>query len=617
MNGHLYPRLPFSADETPVSFASRLAAFHTEGTLPAFLATMDIKLMELAGGSEGAIARLADISGEDPEILAENAVRMVGRRRYRLRGQEISAEFLRGKHAAFCPACLLADDAEGGEPAVQRRGRLIWSLRAVRTCPVHHLALIERPSTSWGDFALNLEERVPERGSGLEALIARTSERACSPLQDYVVDRLDRRPGPAWLDGQTLEQAVRAAEMLGVLLEFGPTPDLNAFMPDDWDRAGRAGFAVASGGEGAIREMLSAVQGAFRYGGSKPGPQKVFGRLYQWLASSKARKDPGDLKRILRDHVFDSFELPDGAQVLGGTLECRRFHSVASLARECGQDTRTLRHVLIAHGLVPDDPEAGPHQIFDAEMGRTVAASITRIVHVISLPKALNCTRPQAAQLLDERVLAPLLDGAAPGPGRLGKAIDARDVSAFLEKLRSAARPVDQVPEGLVPIAKAAEKVSAPSVEILHLVLGGFLENVVRLNGVEGYAAIHVDPVEVRWRVGEIMFGLSPAEAFGRLKIPNATGWALAASGPEGAILPSIPVRGPNGRHEFRRFREEEVADCAAAYTTRPRIANALGIEIAELRNRLRAVSVRPFFPKRHIGVDLYRVADLPSPFRP
>ena len=37
------------------------------------------------------------------------------------------------------------------------------------------------------------------------------------------------------LDAQTLDQAVRASELLGVLLAFGPTQALPELSRDDWD----------------------------------------------------------------------------------------------------------------------------------------------------------------------------------------------------------------------------------------------------------------------------------------------------------------------------------------------------------------------------------------------
>ena len=64
------------------------------------------------------------------------------------------------------------------------------------------------------------------------------------------------------------------------------------------------------------------------------------------------------------------------------------------------------------------------------------------------------------------------------------------------------AQPVDETPDGMAPISKAAEKVSAPSVEIVHLILGGYLRRVSRLTTVPGYAGLLVDPEEVGPLIG-------------------------------------------------------------------------------------------------------------------
>jgi len=166
--------------------------------------------------------------------------------------------------------------------------------------------------------------------------------------------------------------------------------------------------------------------------------------------------------------------------VLGAVLGRRRLHSVESLARENDLDPRTLRNVLVARGLVPNADRGSPYHVFDADAGRAVAAQVRRAVHVIALPKALNCTRPQASQLMDERLLSLLCDDAAHAPGRTRKTVDMAEIGTFLEKLRGLSRPVTEVPDGLVPIAKAAERAKTGSGEIMQLILAGFLKTVAR-----------------------------------------------------------------------------------------------------------------------------------------
>ncbi|MGB3627604.1 MAG: TniQ family protein [Henriciella sp.] len=202
------------------------------------------------------------------------------KRRSDLRGNLLSSEFFANAFTVFCSACLREDDERDADPALARRGRLIWTLRAVRTCPVHGLELLRRKKVKWDDAFHQMALRVPERAAALDELVEAATPQSPSPLQNYVIERLDGATGPIWLDSQTLEQAVRATEMLGVLLKFGPGAETGSFSERQWDVAGRSGYAVTSRGEGAIRDALQAVQADFVRKGGKPERGNVLGPLY-------------------------------------------------------------------------------------------------------------------------------------------------------------------------------------------------------------------------------------------------------------------------------------------------------------------------------------------------
>jgi hypothetical protein len=239
-----------------------------------------------------------------------------------------------------------------------------------------------------------------------------------------------------------------------------------------------------------------------------------------------------------------------------------------------------------------------------------VATSIQRSTKIKSLPAALNCTRSQAGQLVDEGVLDPIVDGLRQSAGRTRKAIRNQDIEWFLSALRSTALTVVKIPDGMIPIAKASEKVKLSSVEIVHLVLGGFLQNVMRLESADGYANILVDPAEIRTNKDLHLPGISAAEAFGRLKIPKSTGWELVGR-EDNPRLSSIVVEGPSGQHRFYRFSEDCVATFLAKYTTEIRVANANDIEQKDVIKTLKNRGVRPVLSKADIGVDFYRTEDI------
>jgi hypothetical protein len=77
---------------------------------------------------------------------------------------------------------------------------------------------------------------------------------------------------------------------------------------------------------------------------------------------------------------------------------------------------------------------------FDANEGRKVANSVTRLVAGKGLPKALNCARAQADQLVDKGLLTPIVDDFIEGHGRVRKAFDTGQIASFLRDLRNAAR---------------------------------------------------------------------------------------------------------------------------------------------------------------------------------
>lgn len=608
----LFPHLPFHPDETPLSFAARLAAFHTGGRVAPFLRDIGVAPKALQAGKEDAVLRLCAIADVEPALLLRNAFQMTARGCYALRGERVGPEFSASPEIRFCPACLAEDDA-AGSPGAMRRGRLLWTLSVARRCPVHRLALLRRAGRSGDDARHEIAVQFPERDEALQALIDAAPRCAPTPLQDYAAARLDGRPGPVWLDRQALAAAVRICELLGALLLFGAARAIEDLSDAERDLAETAGFEAASGGEAGIQDALSRVQRAHKGVGPWLTPQKVFGRLYEWAARAREDKSSEDLRRLLRDHILAHFALPPGREVLGETLETRRLHSVSSLAAETGLDLRQLRAALAAEGIAPAHEGQGTEPPFEAEAGRRVAASVTRKIHVCALHKALGCARPLAAQLLDARILNRIYDVGIGCSGRTRKSVDAREVEDLLATLEGLSRPVETPPPGLVPIRKAAEKAKTPAVEIVHLVLGGFLEGVVRLRGVAGVDALLFDPGEVRIAIRDHMPGMSASAAFAELRIPNATGWLLAAHEGDGPVLKSIRITGPNGRHEFPRFDAAELAAFKAKFITVPRIAQAMSVELREVFRLLKRAPVKPAPSKFEVGEDFYCVDDLPD----
>ena len=595
----LLPNLPFLLDESPLSYASRLAKFHIGEGAAAFLKDFEIKPQDMLANKEQSIVQLAELSEVPFNDLRANVAVPVGDRCFDLRGELVTAEFLANPHTMFCPACLDEDDRGDG-----RRGRWIWTLSVVRTCPTHEIPLMRRAKVKWDDPCHDLDRRVPEREDDLKALAEAADHRSVSPLQEYVVRRLAGRAGPDWLDAQSLEEAVRATELLGVLLEYGAGQKLPMLIDDDWDHAGRAGFERTSRGEIGIREALQAQFQKFADANGTPGAQKIFGCFYKALAYSKSLKEPGDIARILREVITENIAMPGGTKVLGETLFARQLHTVASLADEQSLDSRTLSDVLVAAGVIPENAPA--HYPIPVHKGREVASRVKRTVHVISLPDALGCTRPLIDQLFEERLITPIYYGRPGTKGHTQKAVDCDEIAMLVGKLHARADKQNAETDGLVPISKAAEKAKVRAVTVVHMVLGGFLESVFRLAGQNGVAALRVDPVEVKRHAAVCTDGLSPMAAFGALKIPKDLGWRLVDRCPDEVSLAVHWTLGPDSDHRIPRINPAVVADFKKRFIHPARIAEQHDLQVREVVRRLKRRGIRPVLSKAEIGVDFY-----------
>ena len=97
----LFPRLPFVSDETPLSWAARLAAFHTGQRVVPFLRDQKIKLADVNHGRACAIDRLCAITGDDPGTVWHNTAISDGRLNFTLRGEPLPATMLLREETRF------------------------------------------------------------------------------------------------------------------------------------------------------------------------------------------------------------------------------------------------------------------------------------------------------------------------------------------------------------------------------------------------------------------------------------------------------------------------------------------------------------------------------------
>lgn len=609
----LSPFVPINPDETLMSWAARLAAIHVGETLVPFLRDIGLHPDEMLTGSDVAITRLAEVTGADPDDLRRQTIQTLEWRRYDLRGERFETEFMTGASVSCCPACLLDDDDAGGS-VLLRRGRLAWRLRPVRTCPIHRIALLDRPYIDWSDRFHQMGVVFPEAGPSLRAVADEQVRREVSPLQTYVTDRLDGKTGPAWLDGQGIELGARASEMLGLALEFGRKPNLRKMTADEWDQAGRAGFEFTSRGEEGIREALGEVQRRAWFDeriSGQSGPQMVFGRIYQWLNFSKNRKEVGPIRHVVREHILDTMYVVPGTKLMGEDVVAARKHTVGSLSKLSGVHPNTLRNALALAGLIPDRSVTGGEALFDAEEGVRVVDELADSVTQLHLPAYMNASRGQVVSLIAGGFLKRMMDVGS--SARASASISKREVHAFLDSISRDVQVVDVLPAGVWPINQATQKARVTTDEVIRLLQRGALRNVYRVKGEEGYLSILVDPEEIKGH-----FVLDPETVpLGSCVIAKKLGTTqpvvnkLAAAG----LISSVT---PNGRSEALktvRVLPSSLRQFQDNYVFLMQLRQELDVHHRTINNALRRLGVEPVEDPAVLKVTLFRRADIPRDF--
>lgn len=613
----LRPSLHFATDETPVSWAVRLAEFHTRGPLRSFLGDMGVSLKDLAAGCLGTLKHLCALSGEDPLLVLNNSIEHVAKHRRRFRGEEFDADIVPHR-ARFCPLRLGEDEDETGPAHVLRRHRLLWRFEPIRTCLRHGVFLTERPLNVGDSEPHDHRMSVPETGASLRRLGEASIEAASTGLERYVADRFEGIRGPAWLDGQPLEAAVRGTEMLGGFIAFGPDRSWSDMSVADMHRAAEAGWEAVRGG---IPGILPAIDAHFRsYSPIRPGrpdERLGLGMLGRWLTSrGREEGNPGVLHALVTARALDHLPFDPGRKLLGGMVERPRLVTVSSLAlalalaRGRSYGAGSLGQTLCHRGVLPAAmaPDRPVDQVARFKPAFAICDGMDRVASAGLVALRLGVSTPW----IDALVKAGFLGSLQPPDGpqwRPPPYVDALDLQS-LDGL------IGAMPE------KDRSDLSGPTMDILHRDLGWTAPSIlsamlgdqrfgmVRLRGRRSLDHVHVTTND--WRIVEPppVPGMRADVAFRMLGLAPALPWR-EIEWPEDA--------------PFCRTRDEGTGDWIAGwemalfrktFVLERRLASELWLPSESVVATLHASGVRPAVDPEAIGAILYRRGDLPDGLR-
>lgn len=608
----LHPILPVIDGESLTSYLSRAAHFHARAHVYAFLDMIEFPRSAAMAPDTGALCRLSGLLGLPLETLTRMTFVPLGNRARSLCGEVVHAEFAKLDKTSFCPACLLADGHQNSPSGGTRVGRVLWQVEHVRACPVHGIALIRRQNASYAE-RFQLMSEVAADDAELHDLVEAAATFAPSDLQTYVEDRLAGRAGPAWLDEQPLDLAARACEMLGVIISEGAHCNLNTLPDAAWHRAGHVGFEFTARGEAGIREALQSLFDQFVDDGLKGGPQKVFGRLYQWLQFNKNARPKGPIRDVVRDFIMDRFPLEIGDDLFGEPVEVRRVHTVGSLARVTGQHPKTLNRAVVLTGLADGDPDVSLGvRSFDAAAGEALARRIETAIPVLALPKFLNCNRTQAEQLVRTGMI-PRISDLDEATGVL-KGVALEHAESFLTNLMSKATHVAAPSVGMQDILTASITSRWPVIDIVGAVLSGGLSRVEVVDPALKFKGVFVDPAEVATvMANQTASGLISLERAVEVigLSPLAAVAVLNMTAPEGEdYIPKHVVTNAKGVG-VRMFQESEVQSFRDTHVGLVELAASEGMSPRSMKAILSEKGIQPL-PARQAAVpNIYRRSDL------
>jgi hypothetical protein len=404
------------------------------------------------------------------------------------------------------------------------------------------------PYATRHDFANLLAPKI-ER---LRGMADQAKRRASTPLQDYVVARLDgRETGVSFLDRMDLHAAIRTCEMLGTAACFGRKAHFEDLDRERQRTARTLGFEIARRGEDGIDELLREMWMSFlrRRNASEGGfGRQAFGALHYFLRMDPKQPRPKDqafvaLRTVVGDFMKENFPLGPGATVFGEPILERKVHSVRTLSIETGLNPRRLVKTLYLAGVVANEQLAlSDHNIvFDALKAREAVRDAVGTLPYRDVAMCLGIGRHQVIMLVQAKLIE---SATSDNPLGMRFFLAKSKVDEFVSRLTAVAEPVSRKGPNHVSIAEAALRGNCSQVAVVELVLERKLKWVGRLGRKAAYNSILVDLAEIRWLVARGGSGVASAPGI-------REGRRIQAGG--GAGLGEERLRRRCGREQGRR----------------------------------------------------------------
>lgn len=297
--------------------ASRLAqANHVP--LREFLRDMGIGIHSLIAGEGAVLGTLAELSGVPVAALRQGTPK-ISKGEAWFAGHRFPAASVGGREVRGCPDCLNADPGLRG----------IWSLPFVTICAEHNRPLVTLWTVQDRLDRHDVARRLPELDLSPEA---RPEQRDPSQFEIWLLERLAGNTGQGhWLDQFDLYASSQFCFELGRAAIATKLPKWRVLGDDQKWWPADVGFRLCSGCEEALCAALIDLQHLM--GRPEEGPRKIFGGLHDLLAVDPCPEELQPFQDILQRHIFETWPLAPGDEVLGEPVLRRERMSLPSVAR--------------------------------------------------------------------------------------------------------------------------------------------------------------------------------------------------------------------------------------------------------------------------------------------
>lgn len=608
----MLPVLPVIAGESLTSYLNRAARFHSNMDVYRFLSCIEFSQVASMAPTQENLERLEHLFGLPFAQLEKMTFRPLGERMRSICGEVVHSEFAHLNKVSYCPMCLLEDSRPDSDSQGQRVGRIAWRIEHVRCCEKHGIELVRRDQTHYSEKFQMMEVVAPSDAELIE-LSRNLSRLQASGLQKYVLNRLfGEKPAldTTWLNDQPVDLAARACEMLGVILTKGTHIDLRQVSGTEWSEAGDVGFDFAARGEAGIREALQLAFQRFEDANMRGGPQKVFGRLYQWVQFKKNSKPVGPIRDVMREFILDHFPVAKRTDLLGEQVLVQRVHTARTLARELGVDPFLINRIAISAGLIDGDPsKTCASKVFDAAEGAVLTERVRNSMTLKDLRDYLNCCRNTTSELLEHGVI-PRLFSEGKHLSRSLRQVSQEDADNFISLLQRNGVEKTSPSEGYCDIATAAQKASWPVIDIVKGILSGSIKEIEICAPELRFRSVLVNPKEVAMSLSRGVFDgwIGADEAAGIIGMSRFHFFALQrAMKPDGQpCVRSRVIQNAKGTKVFL-YCLEDVSAFHGDHISANELAKQRNVALKDLRRKLGKVGVHPLMPKYELGRVWYR----------